>query len=356
MAINDYQLAIIDVVRYFSFFDYSPIEDEIYVFLKSKVSRVKFKRFLNEAIKKGFIKAYFNNKNSKMNLVENLKLKIENSPRYTVGEYSKQVKSDLPEMLRKAMQAGKLKAKSFQIISKRTELVKKKWQISKEKIRKIELYIKLLSLFPQIKLVGLSGSVAMMNANMNDDIDLFVITAKNRLFTGRFIAVALAQLLGLKRPRVNNEIKDKVCLNLFFDETNLQVPKNKRTEYVAHEILQMKPLINKDKIYERFLDANSWVLKIFPNASCMSFRAQPRNPFLTVYRKGSLRAAYNLGRDDNFFIRIEDYLEQLFKKIQLFFISRHKTNEIITDSQLWFHPVDFGKKIYLTPNGNRVGC
>ena len=41
----------------------------------------------------------------------------------------------------------------------------------------------------------------------------------------------------------SNTITNKVCLNLFFDESDLAVPKFKRSEYVAHEVLQMKPLV-----------------------------------------------------------------------------------------------------------------
>ncbi len=148
-------------------------------------------------------------------------------------------------------------------------------KISQKKLNnwRFRVYIKLISLFPQIKLVGLSGSISMMNAREDDDIDLFIITEKNRLFTGRLIVVALAQILGLRRTRnnlamkqFNNGFADKVCLNLFFDERNLKVPKFKQTLFVGHEVLQMKPIIVKGDIYERFLKANRWVFRLFPNA------------------------------------------------------------------------------------------
>ncbi len=38
-------------------------------------------------------------------------------------------------------------------------------------------------------------------------------------------------------------------------------------------------------------------------------------------------------------------MEKILKGLQLYFINRHKTSEIILDTQLWFHPDDFGKKI-----------
>ena len=40
-------------------------------------------------------------------------------------------------------------------------------------------------------------------------------------------------------------------------------------------------------------------------------------------------------------------IESIFKKVQLSLINRHRTTEIITSTQLWFHPDDFEKKIKL---------
>jgi hypothetical protein len=203
-------------------------------------------------------------------------------------------------------------------------------KISKRKLQnwRFKTYIKTLTAFPQIKLVGLSGSIAMMNADLDDDIDLFIIASKNRLFTARFLATVLAMIMGLKRKIEQYKAPKKICLNLFFDESNLTVPLSKKTEFVGHEILQMKPIIVKGDIYERFLKANRWVFKLFPNAK------QIFNQFKNLNFKNS-KLSENLS----------DWVEYQLKKFQLQLINKHKTTEIITSTQLWFHPVDFGKKI-----------
>lgn len=200
-------------------------------------------------------------------------------------------------------------------------------RIYNDKKKKIKFYLKVLSLIPQIKFIGLSGTMAMSNAEREDDIDLFVITSRHRLWTGRFIAWFLAHIMGLGRQRKSKLIQDKVCLNLFFDEKNLKVPEKKRTFYVAHEILQLKPLINKDFIYERFLKANDWVYEIFPNAKIVRTGQCPVPTQKRHY--------------------ISNTLENLLKRLQLTIIKRHQTSEIITDTQLWFFPDDFEKKIRL---------
>ena len=211
-----------------------------------------------------------------------------------------------------------------------------KRKISRKKLNnwRYKAYIKLISFLPQIKLVGLSGSISMMNADLNDDIDLFIITQKERLYTGRFLATIFAYIIGLKRGIKLHKAPNKVCLNLFFDEKNLQVPKFKQTEFVGHEVLQMRPIIIKDNIYERFLEANRWTFRLFPNA---------KSVFSMKYKVSSIKKILNTKYFilDTFF----DKIELILKKLQLSLIKKHQTTEIITNTQLWFHPDDFEKKI-----------
>jgi hypothetical protein len=186
----------------------------------------------------------------------------------------------------------------------------------------------------------------MMNARDDDDIDLFIITAKNRLFTGRLIALVLAQLFGLRRSRDSEKTtpyplqpttySNKVCLNLFFDERDLSVPKFKQTLFVGHEVLQMKPIVIKGNIYERFLEKNRWVFKIFPNSRKVSSIKYPVSSMKKI-----LNTKYYILNT------LFNKIEQALKGFQLRLINRHRTTEIITPTQLWFHPDDFEKKISL---------
>ncbi len=207
-----------------------------------------------------------------------------------------------------------------------------KRKISKKKLEnwRYRVYIKLLSSFPQIKLVGLSGSISMLNANLEHDIDLFIITEKNRLFTARFLATIISFIMGLKRNIGQNEAPNKVCLNLFFDENNLKVPKFKQTKFVGHEVLQMKPIINKNQTYEKFLNANEWVFRLFPNSRSL----------ISNFKNSKLNKNFKLKIKN-----LSDWLESQLKKFQLRLINKHRTTEIITSTQLWFHPDDFEKKI-----------
>jgi predicted nucleotidyltransferase len=336
---------VLKTIRYFSFFDYPPNFEEIYTFLGKKATKKKVEKVLGDLERQKKIK-----KEKDFKKVTRYMLQV--TSKDTVGEYSKKFK--------------------IQNLNLKIEKYNKRYLFSQEKLQKwrLKLYLKILSFFPQIKLIGFSGSLAMMNAEKDDDIDLFIITEKNRLFTGRIIALFWAEVLGLRKKFGKNkkspkifrfypmkadlaDLSEKVCLNLFFDESDLAVPDFKRNEYVAHEILQMKPIVNKDGVYERFLAANSWVFEIFPNAKeNEKFKINPR-----IWRVKSKFKIKNFLSNFKFLtviLRFAFYIlnflafevESMFKGFQMFFINKHRTTEIITNTQLWFHPNDFYKRIH----------
>jgi hypothetical protein len=190
----------------------------------------------------------------------------------------------------------------------------------------------------------------MQNAKVDDDIDLFIITAKNRLWTARLVAVFLSIVLGLKRPRGVKRAPNRICLNLFFDLADLAVPKQKRSEFVAHEVLQMKPLVDKDNTYILFLQVNRWVYRFFPNGEMLSLKLKviTRSVIPPRGKSSKLNLKIKNLKFSSFFNFISDFFELIFKKIQFYLIKKHRTNELITDTQLWFHPEDFEK--HLTSN------
>lgn len=190
-------------------------------------------------------------------------------------------------------------------------------RISDEKEKKARLFIQIAAKIPWVKLLGYSGSVAMRNASELDDIDFFVITAAHKLWTVRFLLVVLTFLLGRKRWPGQKKAPDTLCLNLFFDEQDLAVPKKKRSLYTAHEVMQMRPVVNKDNTYERFLWANKWVTTYFPN-NCFT-----RQKKITIQQHNNV-------------------VEPFLKWFQLR-VMKKTTNETVTPTQLWFFPRDFSE-------------
>ncbi|HKZ34291.1 MAG TPA: hypothetical protein VJ179_00265 [Patescibacteria group bacterium] len=116
---------------------------------------------------------------------------------------------------------------------------------------------------PPVLCVGITGALSMNNTHKEDDIDLFVITRKNRLWTARLFLVTLAEMLYQRRRPGDVEVGNKLCLNMFLDEEALTM--SQKNLYIAHEVYQMKPLAEKEGTYERFLRANQWASRFLPN-------------------------------------------------------------------------------------------
>ncbi len=132
---------------------------------------------------------------------------------------------------------------------------------------------------------------------------------------------------------------------MFIDQADMVIPTRKRSYFVAHEVLQMKPLIVKDNLYERFIEANSWVFDYFPNARLIHnflTKLEPTRSREVQIRK---KLVSSLAEENVILNLVQDLIERSFRMFQLVLINRHRTSEIITKTQLWFFPDDFEKKI-----------
>lgn len=187
-----------------------------------------------------------------------------------------------------------------------------------------------LSYIPTIKLIGLSGGVAMGKASRGDDIDFFIIAKKNTLFMTRIWIQAILEILNLRRERGATEASDKICANLYIDETKIAWPEKNRDVYTAHEIIQMKPLFERDATYKDFIKQNGWVTDFFPNA----FETIPH-----VIGSSWKRNYKSLGMISAI------VMLKPFEKIVTFLQKRHmkpyQTSEIVTEHYLAFHPFDY---------------
>ncbi len=195
--------------------------------------------------------------------------------------------------------------------------------ITNKKLYYSKYIISLLSICPFVKCIGITGSASMGNCKKNDDIDLCIITRKGCLFIARFCLILLVRLLSQRYKRKSSHM----CLNLFFDESDLIVPHFKQTLYVAHEALQMKPIYNINHTYEQFLNHNKWIFQIFPNA--------PR--YYVQDHKTSLLW--------DFVSMAIKPLEYILSKIQLSIIRKNRTGYYLTPTQLWLFKNDFEKKV-----------
>ncbi len=119
-----------------------------------------------------------------------------------------------------------------------------------------------LAALPFVRMVAVSGALAMDNSAAGDDIDVLIVSAPGRVWTARLFAVALVvagKLFG-----------DTLCPNYLVSENALAL--EQRDLFSAHELAQMVPLYGLP-VYARMRAANAWVGDFLPNA-CAPLRRE----------------------------------------------------------------------------------
>ncbi|MBZ0281217.1 MAG: hypothetical protein K8L97_10785 [Anaerolineae bacterium] len=118
-------------------------------------------------------------------------------------------------------------------------------------------YGRWLARLPFVRMVALTGALAMRNAAADDDdLDYILVTAPGRVWLARGFAIALVRL-----ARVQGV---EVCPNYVLAESALS--QERHDIFMAHEVVQMVPLYGH-RLYERFRAANLWVGEQLPNAT-----------------------------------------------------------------------------------------
>ncbi|MCW3090208.1 MAG: hypothetical protein JWP81_1277 [Ferruginibacter sp.] len=130
----------------------------------------------------------------------------------------------------------------------------------------------ILSRFPYVKGLAISGSLSKNFADDTTDIDFFIITEANRLWIARTLLqlfYKLAYIAGKRRW---------FCLNYYIDEKGLEI--SEKNIFTAMEIVTLVPMHGAQTI-GKFLTANSWTDEYFPLRKTVASGIKPmRKTFL----------------------------------------------------------------------------
>lgn len=114
---------------------------------------------------------------------------------------------------------------------------------------------KLISFFPFVQAVFVSGSLSKNAMSEDGDIDFFLITTKGRLWICRSLLILFKKLFLFNSHKY-------FCLNYFIDESHLHIEEQNR--YTATEIVTLKPMIGRT-FYKAFMKENKWASDFYPN-------------------------------------------------------------------------------------------
>jgi hypothetical protein len=121
--------------------------------------------------------------------------------------------------------------------------------------RKAERYGRLIARLPFVRMVAITGSLAMDNADEEDDLDYLIVTAHGRVWLTRTMIMAIGRFASLQGVTL--------CPNYLLAETALAL--RDHDFYTARELLQMQ-VVAGEAAYAGMLEANGWWRTFLPNA------------------------------------------------------------------------------------------
>jgi hypothetical protein len=137
-----------------------------------------------------------------------------------------------------------------------------------------ERYGRWLARLPFVRMVALTGALAVGNAHdEDDDLDYLIVTRAGRVWLARAFTVVLV--------RVTRVWGVHLCPNYVLAETALA--QESHDLYIAHEIAQMIPL-SGHHLYAQLRALNTWTFQHLPNA---------HRPYLAL-RGGEVQGAWKL--------------------------------------------------------------
>ena len=120
---------------------------------------------------------------------------------------------------------------------------------------KASRYGRILASLPFVRMVSVTGSLAMNNADEGKDVDYMLVTHPKRLWTSRALSLLVARFARLESVNL--------CPNYLVTTNALRL--SERSLYVAHELAQMIPLSGME-VYWEMLRLNGWIYDYLPNA------------------------------------------------------------------------------------------
>ena len=124
-----------------------------------------------------------------------------------------------------------------------------------DKLLKIaKRFSRIISWFPFVRCICLSGSLSKRFADKKSDIDYFIITEPNRLWLCKMLLILFKKTFLFNSHRY-------FCVNYFVDRNSLEIEENDL--YTAIEIVSLIPLYNENS-YREFIAYNKWVEEYYP--------------------------------------------------------------------------------------------
>jgi hypothetical protein len=193
---------------------------------------------------------------------------------------------------------------------------------------------RLISAFPFIQAVFVSGSLSKNCMRPDSDIDFFMITTPGRLWLTRTLLVLFKKVFLFNSHKY-------FCVNYFIDTDHLNI--EEQNLYTATEIVTLLPLYGREG-YLSFCAANAWAWKYLPNAVGRDTGSIPpyRIGFVKKGLERLLGGRFGTWLDEQFMQITLKYWRRKFSHFdQAIFDTALKSRRYVSKH----HPLNFQKKV-----------
>lgn len=261
------------------------------------------------------------------------------------GNHERQEKYSLYEIV-KELEEEKLQKfigqfQGYFFLKGRDELVRQRIErnkISETKYKIGQKVVFWLRFVPYLRMVAVTGSLSMKNAQKDSDLDFLVVLKHGKIFTGRLLVTLLIHFLGKRRH--GDIINNRICLNYFITTNSLDI--KLKDVFSASQIAFAVPLFGF-KVFRKYQEKNGWVKNYilnFQTGVIPSSKLISDSKIVKIIRK--------IGESILSFEFIENILEKLQKeKIAKNPKTYQKESIIIADGEsLVFLPEPKGPQIF----------
>ncbi|MBI1182783.1 hypothetical protein GC194_00830 [bacterium] len=186
----------------------------------------------------------------------------------------------------------------------------------------------LLRLIPYVRGIAVSGSLSKWGARPESDIDFFIITAPDRVWTVKALAILMKKIFFFNSHKF-------LCVNYLLATDALELEKKNR--YQAMEAITLKPLFGS-KVFMRFFAQNNWISHFFPNAAFPKC-AKPTDNIFLIQRLGEWILRGIMGE------KVEQMARNEFKKHCFKKSVQHNGRYTFRKNEAAYFPHDFEKEV-----------
>ncbi|MCC7197753.1 hypothetical protein IT413_06210 [Candidatus Peregrinibacteria bacterium] len=135
--------------------------------------------------------------------------------------------------------------------------------IAGEYNKKLRRFLPFIRLVPFVKMVAVCNTLAIGCPTAKSDIDLFIISKKDRIFIVRTLTAILFHILGVRRH--GEKVAGRFCLSFFISEEKMNLQdllKGKDDIYFMYWFRTLRPLYGLE-VFQKLLQSNEWAKTYF---------------------------------------------------------------------------------------------